>query len=101
MALPNAFDPAVTAQLLARLRQLRPEMTPRWEGLNPTEMARHCLETYEHAEGRRLPRLSFLGRLLNRWIIRGHVISARPFREDRPPAPQLKPTSPSELEEAK
>jgi hypothetical protein len=101
MPLPDAFDATVTDQLLARLARLQADARPRWEALNPTEMVRHCHATYEHAEGRQLPHLSPLGRLLNRWIIRRHIVSARPFREDRPPAAELHPTSATELVEAR
>ncbi len=83
MPLPDAFDPAVTADLLRRLEALHPESQPRWDHRDAAWMVRHCAETYELASAPP-PRLSLLHRLLNRTYLRWRVVSDRPFREDAP-----------------
>lgn len=89
MSLPNAFDAEVTQSLLARLERLTPDAQPRWERLNAAEMMTHCAVAYALLLGDRTESLSFPMKVLNRWVFKWKVVSARPYPENGPT-----PTSP-------
>lgn len=84
MPLPDVFDPAVTAALLARLERLQPDMQPRWGDVDATWMVEHCARTYETDWEQEHARLSPLWRALNRWVIKWRVTSESPFSEAAP-----------------
>ncbi|HJW32817.1 MAG TPA: DUF1569 domain-containing protein [Holophagaceae bacterium] len=97
MSLPNAFDPAVTAELLGRLDQLRHDAQPRWDGMDAVRMVAHCAEIYEHLASGAQPRLPLHLRLLNRWVFKWKVVSEHPYSEAKPAPAAPVDTLPADL----
>lgn len=100
MPFPDAFNPAVTADLLRRLASLQASAQPRWDAYDAAWMVRHCAETYEVASAPQ-PELPLLKRLLNRTYLRWRVTSAWPFREDAPGPAKPVAADPAALEAAR
>lgn len=84
MAFPDIFDPAVTEALLARLERLRPEDQPRWDRMDVARMVAHCSATYDDLRDTPSNRHSPFTKVLNRLVIKGKVISEKPFPETAP-----------------
>jgi len=83
MSLPDSFDPAVTAQLVARIRTLTQAHAPRWGTMTPARMLAHCCILYDQIEGRH-DGGPWVIRLLARLFAKRKIVSETPFKENLP-----------------
>ena len=83
MALPDIFDPPVTAALCARIARLAPAAGPQWGRMNAVQMLAHCCTPYEQLRGERGGG-PFLVRWIGRIFFKGAVVGEQPFRKNLP-----------------
>lgn len=81
MALPDIFDSAVTARLVARIEALALDQVPRWGTLTPARMLAHCCILYDQIEGRH-DGGPWVVRLIGRLFMKGKAVGEAPFPEN-------------------
>jgi hypothetical protein len=86
----NVYDPAVAAELVARLNTLSPDTRPQWGKMNVAQMLAHCSVAYEMAfEDRHPPAGALMGWVLRTFVKRG-VVGTTPYPKGSPTSPAFK-----------
>lgn len=94
----DVFDPAVTGELVGRLRSLEPTTQPRWGKMSVGQMLAHCCVPYEMVYEDKHPRPGAVARLLLRLFVKRGVVSEKPYRKNTPTAPAFRITDERDFE---
>jgi hypothetical protein len=95
----NVYDPAVAAELVARLNTLAPETLPQWGKMNVAQMLAHCSVAYEMAfEDKHPPAGALMGWVLRTFVKRA-VVNTKPYPKGSPTAPAFKVSSQQDFEQ--
>ncbi len=93
----NLHDAETRAALRARIEALDPAATPAWGRMNVAQMLAHCAEVMEVMNGKELKGTPFYIRLLGP-LVKGVVLSTKPYSKDSPTHPQYVKTGPEDFE---
>ena len=83
----DVFDPAVTAELIGRIRGLRPDTRPEWGRMDVAQMLAHCCVGYEITYEDVHPRPGPVKRFLLRTLVKPGVVGEKPYPRNAPTAP--------------
>jgi len=93
------FDPAVKAELTARLQSLQPGDAARWGTMDSARMLAHCVEGMKMGTGELKVKGGFPS--LIGWMFKKLAYDERRFRRNAPTAAELKISDPREFETEK
>ena len=88
----NVFDPAVVAELSARINALTPATTPQWGKMSVDQMLAHCSVPYEMVYEDQHARPNWLMRWVLKTIVKNKVVGPAPFPKNSPTAPVFRMT---------
>lgn len=77
----NIFDPTVTAQLIDRVNQLKPESPALWGKMAVDQMLAHCCVTYEMTFTNKHPKPNIVVRFLLKTFVKKGVINEVPYKK--------------------
>lgn len=83
----DIFDPEVTAHLIERINQLKPESPPLWGKMSVDQMLAHCCVAYEMAFTNKHPKPNAFVRLLLKTFVKNGVVSEVPYKKNLKTAP--------------
>ncbi|RIW18174.1 DUF1569 domain-containing protein [Algoriphagus lacus] len=83
----NIFDPQVTAELIQRINQLKPESPALWGKMSVDQMLAHCCVAYEMAFTNKHPKPNAFMRLLLKAFVKKGVVSEVPYKRNLRTAP--------------
>lgn len=83
----NIFDPTVTAQLIDRVNQLKPESPALWGKMAVDQMLAHCCVTYEMTFTNKHPKPNIVVRFLLKTFVKKGVINEVPYKKNLQTAP--------------
>lgn len=83
----NIFDPQVTAELIQRINQLKPESPALWGKMSVDQMLAHCCVAYEMAFTNKQPKPNAFMRLLLKAFVKKGVVSEVPYKRNLRTAP--------------
>lgn len=83
MPIPDAFDPAVTQEICARIGRLSASSAAQWGRMNVAQMLAHCCTPYQQLRGEKGGGPAPL-RWLARIFFKGSVVGEQPFRRNLP-----------------
>lgn len=89
MALPNVFNPEVSAQLIKRIQQLSPQSAPEWGKMNVAQMLAHCNVTYEMVYEDKHPKPGALMRFILKAMVKNKVVNEEGYPRNSRTAPQF------------
>lgn len=96
--LKSLFDPALAADLAARLATLRADSPRQWGTMTPPQMLAHCARGLQMAVGELRPPRAFIGRVLG-GIVKPKVLGDdAPLRRNSPTARELVVAEPEALD---
>jgi PHD/YefM family antitoxin component YafN of YafNO toxin-antitoxin module len=87
MALPNIFEPSVTATTLERLKNLSPESKPVWGTMNSAQMLAHLNVAYDVTYGKMTPKVGGFMKLMMKLFVKKMVVSEKPYKKNSRTAP--------------
>lgn len=88
----DVFDPAVTDELVGRLRSLEPATHPRWGRMSVGQMLAHCCVPYEMVYEEKHARPGAVARFLLRLFVKRGVVGEKRYRRNTPTAPAFRIT---------
>lgn len=94
----DVFDPAVTHELVGRLRSLEPTTQPRWGKMSVGQMLAHCCVPYEMVYEDKHRRPGAVARFLLRTFVKRGVVGEKPYRKNTPTAPAFRITDERDFE---
>jgi hypothetical protein len=95
----NLFEPAASAEVKARLLQLRPDSARLWGTMNAARAVAHCSGGLEMALGDKRPKRMLAGRLFG-WIVKPLALgNDEPMRRNTPTVPEIVVADERELED--
>jgi hypothetical protein len=97
----NIFDPQVTAELIYRINQLRPESPALWGKMTVDQMLAHCCVAYEMAFTNKHPKPNPLMRFLLKAFVKKGVVNEVPYKKNLRTAPAFLITDRKIFEEEK
>jgi hypothetical protein len=83
----NIFDPKVTADLIFRINQLKPESPALWGKMAVDQMLAHCCVAYEMAFTNKHPKPNAFMRLLLKIFVKKGVVNEVPYPKNIRTAP--------------
>jgi hypothetical protein len=83
----NIFDPQVTAGLIARVNQLKPESPALWGKMTVDQMLAHCCVAYEMAFTNKHPKPNAVMRFLLKAFVKNGVVNEVPYKRNIRTAP--------------
>ena len=86
----SVFDPAVVAELTARISNLAPTTSPQWGKMSVDQMLAHCNVTYEMVYSDKHPKPGRFKRFLLSTFVKGAVVGPKPYGRSVPTAPQFR-----------
>lgn len=89
MALPNIFSQDVTNQIIMRINALTPSTTPQWGTMSAAQMLSHCNVTYEMVYDDIHPKPSGFMKFILKLMVKGTVVSEKPYGRNVRTAPQF------------
>jgi hypothetical protein len=91
MALPNIFDVQVSAQLIERLEEIKPDTLPLWGKMNAGQMLAHCNVSYEYVfePGKYKPTPALIKFIL-KLLVKNKITREAPFNKSSPTGPDFK-----------
>jgi hypothetical protein len=84
--MPSLFDASDRAQLLRRVRGLRPDAERQWGKMSPAQMLAHCQRPLAVALGELPLERNWIGRLFG-GLIKRSLVGPKPLRRNGPTAP--------------
>jgi hypothetical protein len=78
----NIFDPQVTAELISRVNQLKPETPALWGKMTVDQMLAHCCVAYEMAFTNKHPKPNALMRFLLKAFVKNGVVNEVPYKRN-------------------
>lgn len=81
MEVKDLFDPAVKADIIARINQLTPASKPVWGKMNVAQMLTHCQMPLGVAIGSHQLKRSFLMRLIGS-LFKPMLLNSKPFKRN-------------------
>ncbi len=94
----DIFDPAVTAEQVARIRALEPDTRPEWGKMDVAQMLAHCCVPYEMVYEDIHPKPNALVRLVLKLLVKRGVVGPKPYPRNSPTAPAFRITEPRDFE---
>lgn len=101
MPFPSVFDEKVVQQLESRINKLTPETLPQWGKMNVSQMLAHVNVSYHVIQSDKKPKYNFFMKLMMKWIIKGIVVSEKPYKKNSRTAPNFIITDERDLGEEK
>jgi hypothetical protein len=83
----DLFDPQVTAELIARINQLKPESPALWGKMSVDQMLAHCCVAYDMAFTNKYPKPNPIMRFLLKTFVKKGVVNEVPYKKNIPTAP--------------
>jgi hypothetical protein len=83
----DLFDPQVTAELIARINQLKPESPALWGKMSVDQMLAHCCVAYDMAFTYKYPKPNPIMRFLLKTFVKKGVVNEVPYKKNIPTAP--------------
>ncbi len=84
----NIFNPAVAAELTARINKLTADTHPQWGKMNATQMLAHCNVTYEMVyEEDKHPKPNAFMRFILKLLVKPVVVSEKMYKKNSGTAP--------------
>lgn len=83
MEVKNLFDPAVKAEIIARINQLRPDSPAKWGKMNVSQMLAHCQKPLGVAVGDHSLKANFIIRLIGP-LFKKKLFNEKPFKKGLP-----------------
>lgn len=83
----NIFDPQVTAELIERINQLKPESPALWGKMYVDQMLAHCCVAYEMAFTNKHPKPNAFMRFLLKAFVKKGVVNEVPYQRNLRTAP--------------
>ena len=83
----NIFDPVVTAGLISRINQLKPETPALWGKMKVDQMLAHCCVAYEMAFTNKHPKPNAFLRFLLKTFVKRGVVNEVPYPKNARTAP--------------
>lgn len=87
--LRDLFDPVVYREFLGRIHMIEPGSRPLWGSMTPARLFGHLSAYFEMVMGLK-PRHRSPGGFLFGWMIRGHLISQKPYPRNLPTDPAFR-----------
>jgi hypothetical protein len=97
----NIFDPPVTAELISRINQLKPETPALWGKMTVDQMLAHCCVAYEMAFTNKHPKPNAFLRFLLKAFVKKGVVNEVPYSKNIRTAPAFMITERKNFEEEK
>lgn len=97
----NIFDPPVTAELISRINQLKPETPALWGKMTVDQMLAHCCVAYEMAFTNKHPKPNAFLRFLLKAFVKKGVVNEVPYSKNIRTAPAFIITERKSFEEEK
>lgn len=83
----NIFDTRVTAELISRVNQLKPESPALWGKMSVDQMLAHCSVAYEMAFTNKHPKPNAVLRFLLKAFVKKGVVNEVPYKKNIQTAP--------------
>lgn len=83
----TVFDPIGVHQILNRINRLTPETPAKWGKMNVAQMLAHCNVSYEMIYEKIHPKPNPILKLFLKLVIKGKVVSDKPYPQNSPTAP--------------
>jgi hypothetical protein len=83
----NIFEPQVTAELISRINQLKPDSPALWGKMSVDQMLAHCCVAYEMAYTNKHPKPNAFMRLLLKAFVKNGVVNEVPYKRNLRTAP--------------
>lgn len=83
----TVFDPIGVHQILNRINRLTPETPAKWGKMNVAQMLAHCNVSYEMIYEKIHPKPNPILKLFLKLVIKGKVVSDKPYPKNNPTAP--------------
>ena len=90
MIIKNIFDPAVVAEVVARINQLTPTTRPQWGKMTADQVFAHLNVSYIMTYENTIPKPNWLTRLVLKSIVKQKVVGPIPYGRSVPTAPAFK-----------
>ncbi len=91
MALPNVFDPQVTAQLVERLQKISPEAKPLWGTMDAGQMVAHCNVAYEYVfEPEKYKPIPGILKPILKLLVKPKIVNEVPYKQGSPTGSDFK-----------
>lgn len=87
MPFPSIFEPKTTEDLVTRINQLTPAITPLWGKMNVSQMLAHCCVSYDQIFGDQSGRPPLLMRKLLSLLIKKKLVDESPYPKNGRTAP--------------
>lgn len=91
VVMKTIFDPAAKAEIINRIKALKPTQTPLWGQMTVFQMLRHCTLWQEMALGQKEYKRSFLGLIFGRIALKD-MLKDQPLKPNLPTVPGFKIT---------
>jgi hypothetical protein len=85
----SIYDPQIRAEVIARIKALKPEANHLWGKMNAYQMVKHCRLWEELSLGRATYKRVFSGRIFGRMALARFVSDDRPLPKNSPTIPAL------------
>lgn len=86
----SVFDPAVRAELTARINSVSDSNKALWGKMNAFQMVKHCTLSEDMMLGKVVFKRVFIGYLIGRMIFRKVIKDESPFSKNSPTSPHIK-----------
>jgi len=98
----NIFDSEITNEVIERINQLTPSSQPSWGKMNVSEMLAHCCVSYEYVFNQnKFSKPKGIKKLLLKMIVKGVVVSDKPYKKNSRTAPDFLITEEKEFDTEK
>ncbi len=86
----NLFDSEITNEVIERINHLTPSSQPGWGKMNVSEMLAHCCVSYEYVFNQeKFSKPKGIKKLLLKMIVKGVVVSDKPYKKNSRTAPDF------------
>jgi hypothetical protein len=96
----SLLDPETLRSIEERIETLKPDTQPLWGRMSPAQMLAHCAEVEEVWLGKKLEGTPLLIRLVGP-LLKGMLLSDRPYRKNSPTHPQYRINDPRDFDTEK
>jgi Protein of unknown function (DUF1569) len=102
MALPNIFDPSVSASIIQRIEKLTPQTKSIWGKMSVSQMLAHCNVSYEYVyEPEKYKPASGFMKLILKLLVKKGVVNEVPYKQSLNTAPDFKVSDDKDFEREK
>jgi len=85
----NIFQPSVNTEVIDRINRLEPGLPAKWGKMNASQMLAHCNVSYEMVYDDIHPKPNFFMKFILKNLVKGKVMSEKPYPKSSPTAPQF------------